>query len=114
MKTSLAELMSQIPGPPSPQWPDGERYAVGFEHGTMSLGFYAPLGSDPQQPHDRDEIYIVQTGTSRFVLGEETLSLSPGDAVFVPAGVAHRFEGFSADFATWVIFWGVSGGESDR
>ena len=111
MKVSLEELLSRIPGRPTEQWPDGERYAIGFEHGTMTLGFYAPVGSDPQQPHKRDEIYIVQSGTSEFVLGEETLSLAAGDAVFVPAGVVHRFEDFSGDFGTWVIFWGPEGGE---
>ena len=112
MKTSLQELLSQIPGLPSDQWPDGERYAVGFENGTMSLGYYAPIDSDPQQPHQRDEIYIVQSGTSEFILGDETLNLAAGDAVFVPAGVVHRFTDFSNDFGTWVIFWGPDGGET--
>ena len=103
--------MAQIPGQPSVQWPAGERYALGFEHGTMSLGYYAPVGSDPQQPHQRDEIYIVQSGTSEFVLEDQRLSLAAGDAVFVPAGAVHRFEDFSQDFGTWVIFWGPPGGE---
>jgi len=31
--------------------------------------------------------------------------------LFVPARVEHRFEEFSDDFATWVIFWGPKGGE---
>jgi uncharacterized protein YjlB len=31
--------------------------------------------------------------------------------LFVPAGTTHRFEDFSADFATWVVFWGPQGGE---
>jgi hypothetical protein len=26
----------------------------------------------------------------------------------------HRFEEFSADFATWVMFWGPKGGERDN
>jgi mannose-6-phosphate isomerase-like protein (cupin superfamily) len=112
MKTSLNELLSQIPGLPSDQWPDGERYAVGFEHGTMSLGYYSPVDSDPQQPHKRDEIYIVQSGTSQFVLRNQNLSLAAGDAVFVPAGAVHRFTDFSADFGVRVIFWGPEGGES--
>jgi len=111
MKTSLTELLSHIPGAPSEQWPEGERYALGFEHGTMSLGFYSPIGSDPQVPHKRDEIYIVQTGTSTLVLDDRRLNLSAGDAVFVPAGAVHRFERFSSDFGTWVIFWGPEGGE---
>jgi hypothetical protein len=29
----------------------------------------------------------------------------------VAAGVQHRFEEFSDDFATWVIFYGPEGGE---
>jgi hypothetical protein len=29
----------------------------------------------------------------------------------VPAGVEHRFEEFSGDFGTWVIFYGPEGGE---
>ena len=114
MKTSLKELLSRIPGAPSDQWPEGERYAVGFENGTMSLGYYAPIGSDPQQPHERDEIYIVQSGRSEFVLENQTLKLSAGDAVFVPAGAVHHFTDFSSDFGAWVIFWGPEGGESCR
>jgi uncharacterized RmlC-like cupin family protein len=34
-----------------------------------------------------------------------------GDVLFVCAGVPHRFENFSADFATWVFFYGPEGGE---
>jgi len=114
MKISLEKLRSQIPGSPTDQWPDGVRYAVGFEHGTMTLEFYAPVGTDPQQPHKRDELYIIQSGTSDFQLGDETMSVTAGDAIFVPAGAEHRFVEFSADFATWVIFWGPEGGESNQ
>ena len=32
--------------------------------------------------------------------------------MFVPAGVEHRFENFTEDFKTWVIFYGGDGGES--
>lgn len=106
MKTSLSELLANIPGAPSEQWPGGERYALGFEHGTMSLGFYAPVGADPQGPHKRDEIYIVQSGASEFVLEAERFKLVAGDAVFVPAGAVHRFENFSPGFGAWVVFWG--------
>ncbi len=77
----------------------------------MSLGFYAPVGSDPQKPHKRDEIYIVHAGASTFVVDGTRTSLVAGDAVFVPAGAVHRFENFSADFSTWVVFWGPEGGE---
>ena len=111
MKASVDQLLGKMPGDRSAQWPEGEPYAVGFEHGSMSLGFYAPHGHDPQQPHKQDEIYIVQTGTGTIVIGSERTGFSPGDAFFVPAGIEHRFEDFSDDFSTWVVFWGPQGGE---
>jgi len=46
MRTSLSTLLASLPGAPSVQWPGGERYALGFEHGTLSLGCYAPAGAD--------------------------------------------------------------------
>ena len=53
----------------------------------MTLRRYAPKDSDRQTPHDQDELYIV-------------------------AGDTHRFEDFSPDFATWVVFYRAVGGES--
>ena len=38
----------------------------------------------------------------------------PGDLLFVPAGVVHRFEEFTDDLAVWVIFYGPEGGEARR
>lgn len=108
MKISLSELQTRVPGAPSAQWPEGERYALGFSQGCMSLGYYAPRGHDPQQPHQRDEIYIVQCGTVELLIGGERHPCCAGDALFVGAGVEHRFERISADFATWVVFCGAT------
>ena len=87
-------------------------YGVLLEHGSMELGYYRPLGSDEQTPHEQDEIYVIHEGSGVFILGDERIPFAPGDALFVPAGVDHRFVEFSDDFATWVIFWGPPGGES--
>ena len=87
-------------------------YGVLLEHGTMELGYYRPVGNDKQKPHAQDEIYIVHTGSGLFLLGDERIEFAPGDALFVPAGVEHRFTEFSDDFGAWVIFWGPDGGES--
>jgi mannose-6-phosphate isomerase-like protein (cupin superfamily) len=113
MKASLSELLSRIPGAPSAQWPEGERYALAFSHGSMSIGFYAPVGSDPQQPHTRDEIYIIHSGTGELITDGKRQPLAAGDVFFVGSGVEHRFENFSKDFSTWVVFWGPAGGEPD-
>ena len=97
--------MDRLPGP------NGERFSVLFEHGTLKLEVYAPRGTDPQQPHTRDELYIVVQGSGAFVVGTERLDFGPGDALFVPAHVTHRFEDFSDDLVVWVVFYGVEGGE---
>ena len=87
-------------------------YAILLNHGTLELGFYKPDGIDEQQPHDRDEVYIVQSGHGRFLCGDVEREFEPGEALFVPAGVIHRFVDFSHDFAAWVVFYGPRGGES--
>lgn len=86
-------------------------YGILLEHGTLELGFYKPDRVDRQSPHERDEVYIVQSGSGRFVLGDSRRPFEPGEALFVPAGADHRFEDFSDDFAAWVIFYGPPGGE---
>lgn len=82
-----------------------------FTHGTLSVEIYKPDGVDLQQPHDRDEVYIIISGTGEFLNGNERVSFKPGDFLFVPAYRKHRFENFSEDFATWVMFYGPPGGE---
>lgn len=91
---------------------DDGLYGVLLEHGSLELGYYQPQGSDDQEPHDQDEIYIIHTGSGEFLLGEDQLAFAPGDALFVPAGVEHRFVDFTEDFAAWVVFYGPQGGES--
>jgi mannose-6-phosphate isomerase-like protein (cupin superfamily) len=87
------------------------RFAQVFTHGTLRLGLYTPRGSDPQQPHDQDEVYIILRGNGWFVNGDARHEFGPGDALFVPAGVDHRFEDFSDDLSVWVVFYGPEGGE---
>jgi mannose-6-phosphate isomerase-like protein (cupin superfamily) len=89
-------------------------FEVVLAHGSARIGVYAPRGSDPQVPHDQDEVYIVARGTGVFLNGGERRSFGPGDMLFVPAGVAHRFEAFSDDFAVWVVFYGPPGGEPSK
>lgn len=87
-------------------------YGVLLRHGSMELGYYCPRAQDAQQPHDQDELYIVRSGSGVFLRGTERIVFAPGDALFVPAGMTHRFVDFSEDLAAWVIFWGPPGGES--
>ena len=86
-------------------------YRVAFKHGTLEAGVYTPGERDPQQPHTRDEAYIVMAGSGTFVQEEERVPFGPGDFIFVPAGAVHRFEEYTADLAVWVLFYGPEGGE---
>ena len=105
----------------------GHLSALMMQYGSMQLRWYAPVDQDHQVPHDRDELYVVVSGTAVFVrateavpFGEtealgmenpERVAVAPGDALFVPAGTEHRFEDMSEGFATWMIFYGPEGGE---
>ncbi len=91
---------------------NGARFTFPVRHGSMRAGLFAPRGVDVQQPHTQDELYIITQGTSDFINGSERKPVKPGDILFVAAGAPHRFEDFSDDFETWVIFWGPEGGEA--
>lgn len=91
--------------------PAGARSALAMTHGSMSVRIYAPRGKDEQTPHEQDEVYVVARGSGRFVCAGERTDFGPGDVLFAAAGQEHRFEEFSDDFVTWVIFYGPEGGE---
>ena len=82
-----------------------------FAHGTMYIEVYQPDKVDLQQPHEQDEIYVIIAGTGTFFNDGTRTNFKPGDLLFVPAGKEHRFENFTDDFSTWVIFYGQKGGE---
>lgn len=89
----------------------GAEFTPLFAHGSLVVEFYRPDGVDRQQPHPRDEVYVVASGTGTFLCGDARQPFEPGEVLFVPAGVAHRFVDFTPDFATWVLFYGPEGGE---
>lgn len=85
-------------------------FVVLFERGDFSMELFAPRGRDTQTPHDQDEMYVVASGTGTFRRAGINVAFAPGDALFVPAGVEHRFEQFSEDFRSWVILFGPPDG----
>lgn len=91
---------------------DGREFVELFAHGSLTVECYKPDGVDRQQPHDRDEIYVVISGSGTFVNGDARHPFETGQVLFVPAGVDHRFVDFTDDFATWVFFYGPTGGEA--
>ena len=110
MRASLTDALARLPGPPNALYPEGLPFTPALANGSMSVELYAPGsnadGRDRQQPHAQDELYVVVRGQATLILDGRPLAATPGDVLFVPAGVSHRFEPFSPDFATWVIFYG--------
>ena len=105
--SSVRDALLKLPGL------NGERFATIVQHGSLLVEIYAPRGTDPQNPHTRDEIYFVATGTGDFLCDESRQSFGPTDLLFAAAGAIHRFENFSNDLVVWVLFYGPEGGESN-
>ena len=92
------EGLTRLPGD------GGERFVEMFRKESVSIELYAPRGSDLQEPHDQDEVYFVVAGEGTFLAGESRRPFGPGDAIFVAAGMTHRFEDFTDDLVVWVVF----------
>jgi mannose-6-phosphate isomerase-like protein (cupin superfamily) len=105
INATVDDALVGLPGP------KGERFASVFQHGSLLVEIYAPRGVDPQNPHTRDEIYFVASGSGEYVCGDGRRRFSPTDILFAAAGVEHRFENFSDDLTLWVVFYGPEGGE---
>lgn len=89
----------------------GNEFIELFGHKSLMVELYKPEKVDRQQPHVRDEIYIVISGSGMYYCNGLTVSFDKGDFLFAPAGVRHRFEDFTDDFEAWVMFYGPEGGE---
>jgi mannose-6-phosphate isomerase-like protein (cupin superfamily) len=82
-------------------------YEIVHESPGMEVGVYVLVAPEPdrQQPHDRDELYIVLEGRGTLEIEGERVDLKDGEASFVPAGAEHRFVGYEG-LSVLVIFAG--------
>ncbi|MDZ7747961.1 MAG: trehalose-6-phosphate synthase [Halofilum sp. (in: g-proteobacteria)] len=92
------DALRRLPGPA------GERFVELWRHNGASVELYAPRGRDLQTPHERGEFYVGARGAATLRCDGSELPCQPGDLLFVPAGVEHRFVEHSDDFAVWVVF----------
>jgi mannose-6-phosphate isomerase-like protein (cupin superfamily) len=84
----------------------GQSYLEFLRAPGMSLGLYAlPAGgSDPQRPHNEDEVYYVLGGRGSIRVGSEDRRVQAGSIVFVAARVEHRFHSIEEDLNILVFF----------
>lgn len=73
---------------------------------ALSMGVYKLNAGDvdPQTPHGEDEIYYVVSGSGRFIAGAEVREARPGDLLYVPRGLEHRFLEITSDLTLLVFF----------
>lgn len=84
---------------------DEKILATLLEREKMYVEIYRPHETDHQIAHSQDEIYLVISGSGIFFNNGTRSTFGAGDLIFVAAGIEHRFEDFTDDFATWVIFY---------
>jgi mannose-6-phosphate isomerase-like protein (cupin superfamily) len=82
-------------------------YEIVHSSPGMEVGVYVLVAPAPdeQQPHDRDELYVVLEGRGTLEIEGEQVDLKEGQAAFVPAGADHRFVGYEG-LGVLVIFAG--------
>ena len=84
----------------------GKRYVEFLRIPVMSAGLYVlpPGGSDPQKPHQEDEMYYVVRGRAHMQVGAEDEAVAAGSVIFVEAGVEHRFHDIEENLELLVFF----------
>ncbi len=83
-----------------------ERYQEFLRIPALSAGLYV-LGvgeTDPQRPHQEDEIYYVTSGRGMIRVGTEDRPVEPGTIVYVPSRVEHRFHSIEEELRVLVVF----------
>jgi quercetin dioxygenase-like cupin family protein len=89
-----------------PVAPFGTHWVEQFRVPDLSVGTYSiPAGgTDDQDPHTEDEIYVVTAGRGSFESGGKRVAVEPGSVIFVGAGEVHRFADITEDLAALVLF----------
>jgi len=73
---------------------------------SMSAGVYilSPGATDPQKPHNEDELYYVVRGSARMRIGAEERPVSAGSVIFVEAHQPHHFHDVTDELIVLVFF----------
>ena len=75
---------------------------------ALSMGMFvaSPGDADQQDPHDRDEVYVILAGEAVLDIAGLPHAVSAGSIIYVPAGVQHHFAEILADLRALVLFGG--------
>jgi mannose-6-phosphate isomerase-like protein (cupin superfamily) len=84
----------------------GKLYQEFLRIPALSAGVYvlSAGGTDPQKPHQEDEVYYVVRGHAKMRVGSEEQAVKTGSVIFVAAEVEHRFFDVSEELEVLVFF----------
>ena len=84
----------------------GELYLEFLRRDSMSCGLYVleAGATDPQEPHQEDEVYLVLSGRARLRAGDRDDPVGPGSVAFVARTVPHRFHDITERLSVLVFF----------
>ena len=73
---------------------------------SLSVGLYVlPAGgTDPQSPHDQDEVYYVVSGRGVLRVEDRDQPVLPGSILYVAAHAAHHFHAIEEELTLLVFF----------
>jgi mannose-6-phosphate isomerase-like protein (cupin superfamily) len=84
----------------------GNPYLEFLRKPSISAGLYTlPVGgTDLQEPHTEDEVYVVLEGLAKIQIGDQDYPVKTGDTIFVPALKEHRFHSILEELRVIVVF----------
>ena len=73
---------------------------------ALSMGLYvlAPGSTDPQRPHDEDEVYHVVGGHAILNVNGTDTRVGPGSIIYVAAETPHHFHSIETELRVLVFF----------
>ena len=95
----LDSLISSLKGSPV-------EYLEFLKVSSLSCGIYhlAQGETDPQQPHEEDEIYYVVNGRAKFKTDAGVRDIAAGSILFVAAKAEHCFVDITEELTLLVFF----------
>ena len=84
----------------------GNSYLEFLREPAISAGLYTLSvgGTDSQQAHSEDEVYIVLKGLAQIRIGDQDYPVKTDDTIFVPALKEHRFHSILEELRVIVVF----------
>jgi mannose-6-phosphate isomerase-like protein (cupin superfamily) len=83
-----------------------ERYLQFLSKKELSMGLYKLKAgeTDPQNPHNEDEVYYVLRGKASIRMSTEKQEVKPGSIIYVARGVDHKFNDIKEDLEVRMFF----------